>query len=60
MVDVLSSIEGTSIKDTMDILNKKSGVLGIYGKSSDFRDIEAAAGIDIDTGEHICGCAGRA
>lgn len=28
---------------TNDILNKKSGVLGISGVSSDFRDIEAAA-----------------
>jgi len=46
MTDVIASIEGTSIKETMDILNKKSGVLGIYGKSSDFRDIEAAAGAD--------------
>jgi len=50
LIDVISSIEGTSIKDTMDILNKKSGVLGIYGKSSDFRDIETAAGIDISDG----------
>jgi len=50
MIDVISAIEGTSIKETMDILNKKSGVLGIYGKSSDFRDIELAAGIDEDTG----------
>ena len=53
MIDVISAIEGTSIKDTMDILNKKSGVLGIYGKSSDFRDIETAAGINIDDGSMI-------
>ena len=50
LVDVIASIEGTSIKDTMDILNKKSGVLGIYGKSSDFRDIEIEAGVDQDNG----------
>ncbi|MCL2627532.1 MAG: acetate kinase [Oscillospiraceae bacterium] len=50
LIDVISSIEGTSIKETMDILNKKSGVLGINGKSSDFRDIELAAGADADTG----------
>jgi len=50
MIDVIADIEGTSIKETMDILNKKSGVLGINGKSSDFRDIELAAGIDEDTG----------
>ena len=51
LIDILSDIEKTSIKGTMDILNKKSGVLGIYGKSSDFRDIETAAGLDIETGE---------
>jgi acetate kinase len=55
MIDVISAIEGTSIKETMDILNKKSGVLGICGTSSDFRDIEEAAGIDIDNGEEIEG-----
>jgi len=31
------------IKTMMNILNKKSGVLGISGISSDFRDLEAAA-----------------
>jgi len=30
-------------------------VLGIYGKSSDFRDIEAAAGIDVSTGNKLGG-----
>jgi len=53
LVDVISSIENSSIKDTMDILNKKSGVLGIYGKSSDFRDIETAAGVDINNGDVV-------
>lgn len=32
-----------SMKEMMNILNKKSGVLGISGVSSDFRDLEAAA-----------------
>jgi len=32
-----------SIKDINDYLNKQSGVLGISGVSSDFRDIQAAA-----------------
>lgn len=32
-----------SIKETEDILNKKSGVFGISGVSSDFRDIETEA-----------------
>ena len=31
------------IKEMVSILNKKSGVLGISGVSSDFRDLEAAA-----------------
>lgn len=34
---------GYSIDEVNDILNKKSGVLGISGVSSDFRDIEDAA-----------------
>ncbi|MDE6996754.1 MAG: acetate kinase, partial [Oscillospiraceae bacterium] len=32
------------IKEMLNILNKKSGVLGISGVSSDFRDLEDAAG----------------
>ncbi len=32
-----------SMKEMMNILNKKSGVLGISGVSSDFRDLDAAA-----------------
>ena len=35
--------ENISAKELNDILNKKSGVLGISGVSSDFRDIGAAA-----------------
>ena len=34
---------GYDIKEMMNILNKKSGVLGISGVSSDFRDLENAA-----------------
>ncbi len=34
--------EGLSIEEINNVVNKKSGVLGIYGKSSDMRDIEAA------------------
>ena len=51
LVDVIASIEDISIKEAMDILNKKSGVLGVFGKSSDFRDIETAAGVDISNGD---------
>lgn len=35
--------EGLSSQDINNVLNKKSGVLGISGVSSDFRDIEEAA-----------------
>jgi acetate kinase len=34
--------EGIDINEMLNILNKKSGVLGISGVSSDFRDIETA------------------
>ncbi len=40
--------EDTSIKETSNLLNKKSGMLGISGVSSDMRDIENAA----NTGNH--------
>jgi len=44
LVEIISVIEGgLPIKGAMDILNKKSGVLGVSGISSDFRDIEAVA-----------------
>lgn len=33
-----------SIDEVMTVLNKKSGVLGVSGVSSDFRDLDAAAG----------------
>ncbi|MDR2046291.1 MAG: acetate kinase [Clostridiales bacterium] len=35
---------GKNISEILEILNKKSGVLGISGVSSDFRDISDAAG----------------
>ena len=34
---------GYNIDEMLNILNKKSGVLGVSGVSSDFRDLEAAA-----------------
>jgi len=56
IVDIISSIEGNiSIKGTMDILNKKSGIVGVAGISSDFRDVEAAAGFNIDDGQRVEG-----
>lgn len=36
--------ENLSVADMENILNKKSGVLGISGVSSDFRDVEGASG----------------
>ena len=56
LIEIISNIEGgLSIAKTMDILNKASGMLGVSGVSSDFRDIEAAAGIDIVSGREIEG-----
>jgi acetate kinase len=51
LVSIISELnDGIPISKTMDILNKESGVLGISGVSSDFRDIEAAAGVDASAG----------
>ena len=43
IVTFLMKEENMSIDEMNNLLNKKSGVLGISGVSSDFRDIEAAA-----------------
>jgi len=43
ILEYLMGRYGYSIEEMMNILNKKSGVLGISGVSSDFRDLEAAA-----------------
>ena len=43
IVTFLMKEEGLSIDEVSDLLNKKSGVLGVSGISSDFRDIEDAA-----------------
>ena len=40
IIDFIADKENVDIKDVMNTLNKKSGVLGISGKSSDFRDID--------------------
>lgn len=44
IVTFLMNKEGLTIEEMDQILNKKSGVLGLSGVSSDFRDIEGAAG----------------
>ena len=43
VISYLMEKEKMSVRDINDYLNKKSGVLGISGVSSDFRDIHAAA-----------------
>ena len=43
VIQILMDRENIGIDETMNILNKKSGVLGISGVSSDFRDLEKAA-----------------
>ncbi len=43
VVSFLMDKEHMSIKEVNDFLNKKSGVLGISGVSSDFRDLHEAA-----------------
>lgn len=40
IMEFIAHKEGKSIDEVMTILNKKSGVLGLSGLSSDFRDIE--------------------
>ena len=43
IVEYLMDRYGYSIKEMTNILNKKSGVLGVSGVSSDFRDLDEAA-----------------
>lgn len=42
IIEFLSENEGISAAEVINILNKKSGMLGISGVSSDFRDLDAA------------------
>lgn len=43
IVQVIAEKTGKSDSEVISLLNKESGVLGISGVSSDFRDLEAAA-----------------
>ena len=43
ILEYLMNKHGYNIDEMLSILNKKSGVLGISGVSSDFRDLETAA-----------------
>ncbi len=39
IVQFIANKEGKTINEVLDILNKKSGMLGLSGESSDFRDL---------------------
>lgn len=41
IVQYITNKEGWTVDDTLNVLNKKSGMLALSGVSSDFRDIEA-------------------
>ena len=42
VVQYIANKEGKTVNEVIDILNKKSGVLGVSGVSSDFRDVQKA------------------
>lgn len=42
IIEFIANKENKSIKEVMDILNKQSGVLGLSGIGSDFRDLMSA------------------
>ena len=42
IMEYLMNTYGMDIKEMLNVMNKKSGVLGVSGVSSDFRDLEAA------------------
>lgn len=48
VIPYIAKREGVSTAELLEVLNKKSGVLGISGVSSDFRDLERAAGAGHD------------
>ena len=43
IVEFIANKEGIDVSKALTLLNKKSGVLGVSGLSSDFRDLDAAA-----------------
>ena len=43
IIEYIASKENMTLADVMNVLNKKSGVMGLSGLSSDFRDIRAGA-----------------
>ncbi len=53
IVEFIANKEDLTLEQTMNVLNKKSGVQGISGVSSDFRDLQAGA----DQGNKRCALA---
>ncbi|MBE6939683.1 MAG: acetate kinase [Ruminococcaceae bacterium] len=53
VVEFIANKYGYTVSETLNILNKKSGVLGVSGVSSDFRDLESA----FKEGNHRAGLA---
>jgi len=54
IVHIIASLSGgLTMNESLDVLNKESGMLGVSGVSSDFRDLEAAAGVNTITGNMI-------
>ena len=49
VIQFIANHENKTVDEVLNILNKKSGVLGMTGISSDFRDIEIAA----EKGDHM-------
>ena len=43
ILEFIAEKENLTIQEVMNVLNKKSGVFGVSGVSSDFRDLEAAS-----------------
>ena len=43
VVEFIANNENMTVSETLTLLNKKSGVLGISGVSSDIRDLDSAA-----------------
>ena len=54
IISIIANLDGgLTMREAVDVLNKSSGVLGISGTSSDFRDIIKAAGIDENNGKEL-------
>lgn len=52
IIEFIANKENLSLSEVMDVLNKKSGVFGLTGKTSDFRDIMDAKAAGDERAEH--------